>query len=87
MAFILFCLAGLWIGAAFDLFALVCAMAFAVPAAFLVCADGGTGHAILMAGGILIALQLGFAVGLASQRLESPSRVLRWIKLLWRAKP
>jgi len=67
MALVLVCVAGVWIGFAFDLAVLIYAMAFAGPAAFLVCAGAGIGHALLIAGGILIALQVGFAVGLASQ--------------------
>jgi hypothetical protein len=72
MALVLVCVAGVSIGFAFDLAVLIYAMAFAGPAAFLVCAGNGIGHALLIAGGILIALQVGFAVGLASRWLAAP---------------
>jgi len=71
MALILVCVAGVWIGFAFDVVALLWAMALAGPAVFVVCVGEGIGHALLMTGGILLALQVGFAIGLASQRLES----------------
>jgi hypothetical protein len=77
MALASFCAAGFVLGVFFDLFALVFVMMVAVPCAFLVCADSGMVSALLTASGLMIALQLGFAVGLATLRLGSALRVVR----------
>jgi len=77
MALALFCAAGFGLGVAFDLFALVCAMMLAGSVTFLLRVGAGTGTAFLTASGVMIALQSGFALGLASLLLEGRLRSFR----------
>jgi hypothetical protein len=86
MALALFCIAGVCVGLTFDLFALLCVSALAVPAAAVVSLGAGMGQALVMAGGAMLCLQIGFGFGLAALRFSVPLKAYRAFLLPRRRK-